>query len=216
MTAEEFRTWLRHHVTTFTGVGSWLASFPTTEGAQPTQAQVRATWFRVLEQTALDDAKDATDALFRGDEQFPHPGFDCHPATVRRLARGFARFRTPPEQAPSYGREETFRCLQCRDQGLVLVLHPEVVRAARDDAARWLAVGSTYSAVVCCTCQRAERWSSKWRDGKGNAPIRTYNAETQPLYPSNFSKAESKAGLLAWIDAHPAADKYAFEAQEWS
>lgn len=206
MTHDEFREWFKHHVTSFTGVGSWLASFPTvTQGNQPTQAQVRMNWYRVLEHTDLADARAATDSLFRGDDQFPEKsGFDCHPATVRKIAKRHSAFRVRPAANPNYNREETYKCLQCRDVGLVHVWHPQIVREARRDRETWLAVGKVYSACVCCSCQSGERWASKGRsdnrEASGRLPIRMFNANLMPIYPDPFCLSGGKQELLKWLD----------------
>lgn len=207
MTHDDFRDWLKHHLSRFTGVGSWLASFPTEpSGVKATQAEVRTAWFDCLRKTDLVDAKAATDLLFSGDEKFPDGiGFDAHPQTVRRVAIRCARFRKPlTSTVKNHWRDETYKCILCWDTGVVRVWHPETVRHARADREGWLQTGSVYDCIVACTCESGERWAEKFKDEEsrrhGLRPMLRYHEATMPPFPDPFGLSDGKQNLIAWLD----------------
>ena len=150
MTDAEFKRWWKHHTARFTGIRTWLGKFPETSGGETTRSDVTAAWRDVLRRVDYDDAIEATDRMYAGDETPPR-GYDSHPAAVRAIAMKLHREVPNPVQRPKYvGGKETFRCVQCRDDGMVGIYHPETVEAARRPET--FDPASICSAVVRCTC----------------------------------------------------------------
>ena len=159
MTHAEFSQWLGYHSARFTGVTGWLAKFPARprfEG-DPTQVEIRDAWFDVLKHCELGDAKQASDALNRGDEELPKT-FDDHPRYVRRIA-GVIR----GQRLQSAGRrrfidgEETVKCRECQDAGNLQAWHSIAVKAARKGdlfhpTLNPDARGQPYTTCVRCNC----------------------------------------------------------------
>lgn len=165
MTKEEFRGWYRHHAHCFPGVDSWLGKHPKHERPgddAPSQEGILSAWAKCLSDVTLADATLATDLLFRGEEEEPK-SFDSHPRAVRRIAKRFSAKRTEDQRYRHYhDGEETYRCLDCQDSGIVTVVHSRSIAAARDGQLRHVKLnpdGRTglYSAGVACGCERGIR-----------------------------------------------------------
>lgn len=157
MTDPEFREWFAHHIARFTGIGSWLAKFT----RDPSQDDVRYAWADSLRDIGLDDAKAATDAMHRGDEEYPK-SFDDHPRSVRRIA---GRFRAERSQERNRRRfidgEETVSCRECRDTGDLQAWHSLAVKAARKGdlfhpTLNPDARGQPYKTCVRCDCDAGD------------------------------------------------------------
>ena len=124
MTNDEFQSWYKHHVTLFTGVGSWLAKFPKhATDTSPSQREVLHAWYQQLRRLDLADAMAASDTMANKPESELPRGFDRHPQRVRELVVG----RPRPE--PPRRHDGAVRCRDCGDSGYVLCWHPTAIHA---------------------------------------------------------------------------------------
>lgn len=161
MTPDEFDQWLDHHAGMYPGVKRWLAK-PENEG-------VEAAWERLLSRTSLEAAKRASMELFEQDEQ-PR-GFGEHPRAVKRLAW---ELRPKQQVARKIDGQDTFRCLRCRDSGVVSVVNPATLRAVWRDheshGVRWCA--------VACDCEAGDHFVAP---PKGVRPLGRWD-QHRPLF----------------------------------
>ena len=177
MNDAEFERWFGFHASRFTSIGAWLANLA--KGVKHRGAvsvdDVLAAWRDTLSDVALEDAMRATRSLAAGDEEFPEKGCDCHPTTVRRLARRSSLERVERRNAGRFhDGEPTYLCAECRDSGWVTVWHPSLVAFVRANGAGvigqkpfWtdtpalreaMRSGQVYlSAVASCSCDAARR-----------------------------------------------------------
>jgi len=131
MTKEQFREWFQHHVAAFPSCRSWLkkypkdrdANAPVSFGAEPTQREIVAEWFRTLEKVNYEDAIRATDQLAQSDEDFSF-SYERAAAKVRSIATGFGRVRKFCEPKRFDPNTPTFKCHYCQDSGKVPVVCP--------------------------------------------------------------------------------------------
>jgi len=121
-------------------------------------------WNRALESVNLNDAKLATDALFRGDGEWK--GYTDFPAAVQRWLRSVGQYSSTPCL------RDDFDCEHCRDFGLRRIMSPralESIRAwptsskidpnAKDVSLRQLATELRTSCSVACECSAGNRWA---------------------------------------------------------
>lgn len=232
MTEPEFRDWLKHHFARFTAAAGWLGRFPTAprhEG-DPTQRSVIDAWRFTLGDVNLDDAKRASDALASGDETFSEKtGFDHHPKDVRRIARGRSGEREAKaktnQRLHRFEGEPTYRCLRCRDDGFLIVIHDTSLRAARE-----IVVGENgerrtnlhhpqlnpegrtpiYSLFVRCNCEAGYRWRGMSRVMRESDVL--WPIERDANYHAALAGAERQreAGQAA-CEWHPDPSQYAGE-----
>lgn len=132
MTTAEFREWFAYHRSRFTGINGWLEKYPVEARSEGdvTRASIRDAWESVVRRASLVDAKDATDALFRGDEQAPR-SFDEHPQTIMRLTYR-AKHNAPRKALRYIDDQEVFQCGLCCDRGYVPVYSAKTLIAIRD------------------------------------------------------------------------------------
>lgn len=160
MTKEQFREWIAHHQAAFPGIASWLAKIDKAADS-PTDlrsAAILGSWFRVLADVELIDAKAATDAMAKGDIDEPR-SYDGHAKAVRKAGktRTFDRGRQQQRSGPQYiGGEQVFRCGDCLDSGMILVWHQRSMQAVRDGTFGGRL--TRYSCGVKCTCPAGEKW----------------------------------------------------------
>lgn len=212
----DFRSWYAHHTSLFPAVDGWLTKFPDTvrrEG-EPTQQAVLGAWARILSDVDLKFAKQASDLLAKGQEEFHDRSFDCHPRTVRTIAMKLAgtQRRAQAAQQRSLDGEELFDCGFCRDTGIVEVYVPKFLEWAVEALAdvpdpgpgqrlSWQRhplvlkdrpTGLPFSCAIACTCSRG---------GPKQKGLRGYvfNAERHiPYDPFKFWEAlEKMRGLVA-------------------
>jgi len=179
MSPLDFKVWLKHHISAFTAVGGWLSRFPTAARNETdvTQGEVRGAWEKILAHTSLEDAIAATDALAAGTEAFSEKaGYDHHPRDVRRIAM---QARGERHRETNAGRlrlivegQETFACALCQDQGVISIIHPASVNAARKmievDGVLIPSLGHheknphgrghLYTCAAACRCKSGDRW----------------------------------------------------------
>ena len=76
------------------GLSRWLDEIPleATSDMQPTRQDVLRSWYRILADTAAEDAKAATDSMARGDDE--PMGWDRHPRAIRTIAAKIRRSRS--------------------------------------------------------------------------------------------------------------------------
>lgn len=206
MLRSEFGEWLKYHTAAFTSVGSWLGKMPE-EGTEstPSRADVVERWFAALRSIDLVDAKAATDELFAGREAEPR-GFDRHPAAVAAIAVQLRRRRAPrrdPEPRRIDG-QAAYRCLLCRDTGVVDCWAPESMRAAHRAVkgdAEW--TGDTiYAVAVACSCDAGDRFA------RNSEP--RYDAKRWLKIEGSIGESEEQQRLLNFMS------DYGTHAYEWT
>ena len=82
MSNDDFDRWIAYHVAAFPGLKVWLDQ----------NGHTLTHWINALEDVAYDDAKRATDLIFRGDDERPE-GWSEHPSAVRKVAKRLAAKR---------------------------------------------------------------------------------------------------------------------------
>lgn len=118
MDSAQFTKWLRNHLKRFNSVETWLRAKPE-KGAEGIVGQndVMEAWFGALADVRIDDAIQATEAMFKGEAPLPlGPGYDDHPRAVRRLAMQRAEQRAKSTKKMVNG-EPVVNCPDCRDRG---------------------------------------------------------------------------------------------------
>lgn len=158
MTKDEFRVWFSAHCLAFTGLGEWFRGLPRDSSgmSQATQSGLLGAWYRVLQDVALSDATEATALLFRESEQIY---FDRHPSTIRRLASQVAADRQRVEgirRWPNTSQGETYRCLDCQDDGLLTIWDKRAYAAVRSGTFE-LKTCRTLVCTAACRCARGDR-----------------------------------------------------------
>lgn len=192
MTKEEFARWLTLHRAAFPGLSAWLARIPDAIDApegEPSRRDVLRIWFHVLEPCEYEDCKLATEAMAAGKIEEPR-GWDRHKAAIRREAD--RRDRERRRQAVPLPRrvdgEPAFACPQCRDDGSILVYHPETYARAMGEG---LAdTDPIYRAVTRCPCAAGERWS--W--------MLTYSPDRFCRATIGLAKPEQIDELIEWCE----------------
>lgn len=208
MIAIDFKDWHTYHCSLFPAVDGWLTKFPETQRreGEPTQQAVLGAWARVLADVDLKLAKQASDLLAKGQEEFLDRTYDCHPRTVRMIALKLAGSRK--KQMAIEG-EEVYDCGACRDSGIVEVWVPKLLEWAvdafdpddepppgtvlswqRDPRLQDRPKGIPYSCVIACNCARGQ---SKKKAMRGYV----FNPERHVQYdPWKFWEAMDKTREL--------------------
>ncbi len=182
MNKTEFSEWLKYHDARFSGL---LAFF---RKCEDTEATKRA-WWEELQRVTLEEAQNASRALFDGD----HPAmWRQHPQAIRALVRASRGTSASPARRTNWlNGQPVYRCQLCQDSGAVAIYNPNdvaataagVVSAKRqrfvDDAAKH---GKTIRVPMlpvsaACNCSAGDGFSSKWR----NPPAR-YNPDVHVLW----------------------------------
>lgn len=172
MDSGQFQRWMKHHCTRFPSVVGWMQGFKA-DPADPSKMaadEIAEAWFKALADVRIDDAIQATDAMFRGEI----PGGDKYPeqhvALVRAAAMDRANKRSAGRRKYQDG-ERLADCIDCRDTGLVEVWNPVFLEWAtkvfgdapprpgwlgwrRDPRSETPERPRSVSGVVACTCQR--------------------------------------------------------------
>jgi hypothetical protein len=185
MTRDEFDLWWDHHANNFAGLRGWLARNVPGEKAM----EFYDAWASILARTELADAKAASDAMARGDEERPQSN-DSHPAAIVRIARRIRADRERSRPRPHYADgEETVRCRRCGDDGVVLVWDEPAMKAVRDGTLG--ARGTLLSCVRRCNCEASEKW--RWMKA-------VYDPSRQcPIGVKGISDAEEQAKLMEFV-----------------
>lgn len=175
MNRKEFSDWFTYHRAAFPSMDAWLGRFPRSEptekriGDPPSQPEILRSWFKVLGNVELEDAKSATDALAAGDEERPDL-FDNTAAAVRKASRSFLSRRRFTEKKQYDSPEATYRCWLCEDFGWVGVLYPASVaiieRTWPDGPPDWFECAEGGRdirwGVVLCVCERGDVYAKHW------------------------------------------------------
>lgn len=86
-------------------------------------------------------------------------------------------------------KEPRFRCLDCRDRGLVTCWHPATMHAARIGKLTGRSSGR-YTCVVVCDCKAGKQFESLARGG-WNEKLKRFNREEPTLFdPARWIKCE--------------------------
>lgn len=157
MTKAEFTTWQAFHAARFPMWQSWLNNLAR-DGATVKQADVLAAMFDTLADVTLNDAREATRALARGDEP-EIDRYEDHPKVVRAVARRYSsdRIRAAGDKLRVVNGEPTYRCPKCQDVGMRTVFDAATMKCARNDPDGILSRRKhAYTCIVACTCHRGE------------------------------------------------------------
>lgn len=198
MTKEEFAEWIRYHRAAFVGLSRWLEEIPLESDSpmQPTRGDVLRSWMRILADTALEDAKAATDSMARGDDEEPM-GWDRHPRAIRIIAlriRRTQRILTRDVQT----REERLNCLICRDAGYVRVWHWKALQAALEDRFN---AGTLYTMAMPCTCRAGGKYAATMAKIQGGEPDHwRYSDQKHLAAPLNLYDPESLSELKMFAE----------------
>ena len=155
MTETEFVDWLAGHCCLHPEFHSWLAKFPKhPKERQLGRDDLTPKWFKVLARAGLEDAKEASEAMYRDAELIPR-AFSRHAAVVAQLVRRKAAGREAPRPHRVDG-QETVCCRECNDDGLIQVWGDASMQAAKDGR-----LGKRFtiaSAVARCRCRAGDNW----------------------------------------------------------
>ena len=151
MNATDFETWLDYHGELFPSLSSWLEN-------RIAKGVVRG-WKKAMARTDLADAKQSSDNMLAGDIRRPFLEEE-HAAAIIKESRRLKteRLRDVPRKFTPGGKE-SYRCLECRDEGVRHVWHWRSLKAVQEGK-----LGNPftlYSAVVACECQAGEQWRAQ-------------------------------------------------------
>lgn len=160
----DFEKWLAHHAECYDGLTAWMEKLAN----EDRRDGVLRRWYGVMRSLDLTDAKDASEELWKQNEQ-PR-GFDRHPVLVAEIARRNRRTRDAYRPVIVDG-EEAVRCLLCNDTGAVRVFTVEAMRLVREGK-----LGTEYTVgdglkarvapttcVAACTCRAGDDWANHMR-----------------------------------------------------
>jgi hypothetical protein len=210
MNQKDFAQWFAAHRAQFAMIDAWIANFPTpsevagsSDPNRVTQASLAKAWFNTLADLDIDPCLEATRLMAKGDEALP-ASWDLHPQRIRAIAKRLAtrtssgeRFRFGPRV--SRDGEETFRCLMCRDDGMVLIFHDAAVVAMRKGT--YGGPRTVYTAMVICDCEAGEyrKRQRMFQDGH----IREYSSSRDVRIESGMSypTAEDVERLRQFVES---------------
>lgn len=201
MTKDEFAEWIRYHRAAFVGLSRWLDEIPleATSDMQPTRQDVLRSWCRILADTALEDAKAATDSMARGDDEEPM-GWDRHPRAIRTIAARIRRSRSLLTRREVHAREELLSCLICRDAGYLHVWHWRSLQAALDGTLG--RPGTLYTMAVPCTCRAGDRYAGTIAKIRGGQPDQwRYNDQQHLVAPMHLDSRSAQSDLKVFAEA---------------
>ncbi len=205
MTRDEFADWLRVHCACFTGLPLWLDKVTHGQNA-PTREAILGQWYGILRDVDLADAQAASRRMHAGTIEEPK-GFDRHPAAIRAACQTVRRLDPRAPRYDAHG-NRTYACLQCEDDGRVLILHPETVSAV--EAKGFDAARPFCTAVVFCTCAVGDAMSRGLRNVQRYDPNRHCKLDFPVMMDSKL-----QAALSAWLarrkSARPANYEPAFD-----
>lgn len=158
MNQPEFANWLRYLTSGYPAIATWLAD---NEGAA-------SIWWEVLKDTDEQDARAVVAEMFRGDRDLP--AYSHIPATIRKAAAELS-FERRSTVGMRFANEETFRCSECKDSGLITVANPrQPTSKLRNPPENWEEIPDEewtipvwLCSVACHKCVAGERWNAaKW------------------------------------------------------
>jgi hypothetical protein len=205
VTHDEFDEWFAAHAASFTGVGSWFRGMA---GRSIDTDDVMRNWYRVLAETDLCDAVDATRAMF-ADTVDVH--FDRHPATVRAIAAKLGAKRRLAATAKTWTKTEPrVHCADCLDSGYRRCVHPKTVAEYRDGIG-----GYIYTCVAACPCASGlhafpdEKYPRYDETRCCLIEVRTTDGITMA------TQEQAKAMLLEWLEWRKQASIERSYADQW-
>jgi|3_EtaG_2_1085321.scaffolds.fasta_scaffold00267_10 hypothetical protein len=143
MRTSDFDKWLAYHVAAFPDLADWIGKNPETVHH----------WQRALEGVTLHEAKQATDAMVKG--QTKAFGYQDHPSAIRRLI-GDDRSSTARTGPKRIDGTDSFACPLCMDSGLVRVFSPRAMKVCHSGE-----LSGPRGARLCnvaCPCAAGDRW----------------------------------------------------------
>ncbi len=180
MNAAEFEQWLDHHATCYPSIRGFLAQ---EDGS-------KVAWAKVVCRCDLDYAKRVTDLMHAEDLATPN-GFAKHPAFVMHEANRMKYEHEDRKPVRFTGGPDVFDCPDCEDTGTRMIVHPDVMAAAR--RREFGAAAAINVASAGCTCRRGEIFLRNW-----NANLKTrlarFNPETMIVY-ADFTEDEIRQQL---------------------
>lgn len=221
MTSAEFNQWLAHHQAAFPEIASWMRNLDGTgapNDVRPTPQRIAAQWARALEDVTLDEAKAATDRLFREPDLQPK-SFSAHATAVRLIAIGD---RPPKAERPwrANAQWRGARCRQCLDRGVVFVVSPAIVgnylTGVSQGRAPWEGV-SWGEMGVACACAAGETWLPAFKHmlKTEDAAEVTYDAHGHgPILDPAAKWDDKREAVAKWI-AERVEEAKASRYEEW-
>jgi hypothetical protein len=164
MNEPEFQLWVEHHTAAFLGFGAKVAALPDVpRDGTPSRRQVLQSWYRTLRDVSLTDAKAATDKMAAMPEADLPKGFDRHPAKILQIVRGAVKSSGwRPYKPRCVDGQETYRCLACRDTGIVSVWSERSLAAACDGTLGQHFTVSTIAVRCTCPPPSGHTWGYGW------------------------------------------------------
>lgn len=152
----DFDSWLSHHLARFTDAAGWLEKFKEGSSTKPSREAVVNAWYGILKDVELRHAKEATDLLAAGKEEFSGRSYDDHPKTVRAIAFKVAGIqKSKRKQQRTIDGEFVVDCPVCLDSGFVWIYHPSLLKFFRDNFSEELPPTDANGTVV---------WNWYWLD----------------------------------------------------
>lgn len=157
MTKDEFNAWFFDHASRFIGLNAYIAKQQDRNGQPMGQAILNA-WLQSLQDVSFEEAKAASDEMFRLPEDQLPKGYDRHPAKILELTRNERRRRPPPAWKPRViDGHETYKCPDCRDYGVFTVWHPDTIALIRKGYGQNMLADPrrhpAYTCAVRCVCE---------------------------------------------------------------
>lgn len=193
MTRAEFDHWIDSvHGGCFPGVKAWLRKMDHDE-----RGAVLGAWFGRLQSYAAEDCAEASKALW--DQESQPKGFGQHPIIISRMLRKKKHEREHAEAneqswRPPVDGQVSYKCLDCRDEGLIGCFHPKTV----DELKR--AIGDAkvvpYMIVRACTCKAGDEYDRLCGRISNNDIRTTYRDADGMLNWRNVNDPDDRTVLL--------------------
>jgi hypothetical protein len=145
MDRDEFNGWLQKQQKAYPALADWFATLPDHKGT----LQI---WFDALKLVSKEHAEEATMRMIRGVEPLVrYTNWHDTPRFVSEHAECLKRESRPRKQwdLPESREVDTFRCVDCRDTGLIDVFHGRDVVAIRRGTFNRKFVHRSARACVC-------------------------------------------------------------------
>lgn len=189
MIEAEYREWFHVFQVHHSSVVAWL-----NKQKPELHDSVSDLWFDLFRDIALQDALDASRAMYDGTIDRPR-SFEHVVRDIAKHAKHLAFLRRTKRRAQYIDGELTVQCLDCRDTGLVNVWSPKVrkrceeaLRSGREfDGTRYREAG------MPCHCDTGAR-SRGWMNSRG------YDAQRDLRYDRKQTHKENVDSLVASVE----------------
>ena len=166
MNSSDAIRWINYHSAVFPDFGDWYTNLDS-----EAREILTATWQGRLSKVDLDATKAATDEMVSGGIKKPFPASDTL-AVIIPEARKQKTFQL--KSIPTVTREESFRCLICRDTGYAVCWAPLSMRSVKDGT--FGKPFTLYSTSVYCSCELGIHISDNSAKKPGDRKWTVYDA----------------------------------------